>query len=59
MVALGVSWRRDHLRRTHSREIDTMSPERQDAFDERMKQEVYSPSLGRSMSPHGERPGLD
>jgi len=36
-----------------------MSPERQDAFDERMKQEVYSPSLGRSMSPHGERPGLD
>ena len=36
-----------------------MSPERQDAFDERMKQEVYSSWVDRSMSPHPETPGLD
>jgi len=36
-----------------------MSPEPQGAFDERMKQEVYSPYVGLSMSPLGETPGGD
>jgi len=59
MVTLGVSMRRDHLRRTLSREIDTMSPKRQDAFAERMKQEFYSSYGERSMSPSSELSGLD
>jgi hypothetical protein len=36
-----------------------MSPEPQDAFDERMKQEFYSSYVDLSMSPPGEPPGLD
>jgi hypothetical protein len=58
MVTLGVSLRHGHLRRTHSREIDTMSPEPQDAFDERKKREFYSSYGGRSMSPHAKTPDL-
>ena len=36
-----------------------MSPEAQDAFDERMKQEFYSPYVDLSMSPPSQMPGLD
>jgi hypothetical protein len=36
-----------------------MTPEPQSAFDERMKQEVYSAYVGLSMSPPGEIPGRD
>ncbi|MEP7226768.1 MAG: hypothetical protein ABI785_05365 [Gemmatimonadales bacterium] len=57
MDTLGVSWRLDHLRRTHSREIDTMSPEPQDAFAERMKGEVYSSYRVLSTSPSCDTPG--
>jgi hypothetical protein len=57
MVTLGVSLRRNHLRRTHSRENDTMSPKALDAFDERMKQEFYSSYLDLSMSPPSQMPG--
>jgi len=35
-----------------------MSPEAQDAFDERMKQEVYSSYVDLSMSPPGKTPDL-
>jgi len=59
MVTLGVSLRREHLRRIHSREIDTMSPEPEDAFDERMKPEFYSSYVDLSMSPPNKTPGLD
>jgi len=58
MITLGASWQRDHLRRTHSREIDTMSPEPQDAFAERMKWEVYSTYGDLSTSPPSQMPGL-
>ena len=36
-----------------------MSPEPQDAFDERMKSEFYPSYGGRSMSPRAKTPGLD
>jgi hypothetical protein len=58
MDTLGVSWRRNHLRRTHSREIDTMSPEPQDEFAEPMKGEVYSSYRDLSTSRPYEAPGL-
>jgi hypothetical protein len=52
MATLGVSLRRHHLRRTHSREIDTMSPDPEDALAGRMKPEVYSSYADLSMSPY-------
>lgn len=36
-----------------------MSPEPQDAFDEQMKREFYSPYGGRSMLPRAKTPDLD
>jgi hypothetical protein len=59
MVTLGVGWRGGHLRRTHSREIETMRSEPQNAFDDRMKQEVYSSYLNPSMSSAGPTRGFD
>jgi len=59
MGTLGVSLRRHHLRPTYSREIYTMSPERQDAFGERMKREVYSSYSDRSTSPLSHTPDID